>query len=107
MQEKLETEREWREQQLNYAFNSLIKVPQVFKFRSINTALNWVRKYSPTLIGLLIEKKFTFILFKIKRKAESCGLEVEQQCTIWIKIPTTQRKSNIAFLNYKNNPTFS
>jgi len=108
---QIPTPAEIRDDRLEYAFNSLMSVPQIVKFAKAKSAVNWLVNLNQSgtaveIIGLLIEQKYTYVLADLKRSVECCGIEAKQHCQIWVRV-TNQQSCSISFLSSLYSSTYS
>ena len=87
------TPREDREAKLEYAFSSLLLIPQIFHFTRVKDSLNWLqglkkRYIHNEILGLYVTKENVYIWVQLSRDVQCCGIGVRQHCKIWCESNT-------------------
>jgi len=75
-------------QKLEYAFNSLLLVPQLFHFTRVKNSLDWLRRLqkkgiSHEILGIWVTRTNIYLWVELRRIVQCCGTTVTQHCKIW------------------------
>jgi len=81
--------KEEREEKLEYAFNSLLDLPPLIRFTYVKNGLNWLRNLKKRgiahkIIGFYLTDNYIYILAKLAKETQCCGIPVTHRCKIWL-----------------------